>query len=70
MGNFSNLKSVGGGILECKVEYGPGYRIYLGRDGDTLVILLGGGTKKRQSTDILDARIHWANYKQRKRKGV
>ena len=47
-GNFSNTKGVGEGVLECRIDFGPGYRIYFGKDGDTLVILLGGGTKKRQ----------------------
>ena len=45
-GNFSNAKSVGEGVLENRVDFGPGYRIYFGRDGDQIVILLGGGTKK------------------------
>lgn len=42
--NLSSLKSVGSGVLESRIDFGPGYRIYLGRDGDTIVILLGGGT--------------------------
>lgn len=45
--NFSNVKSVGQGVNEYKLNFGPGYRIYFGKDGDRLVILLGGGTKKR-----------------------
>lgn len=44
--NFSSVKSVGAGVLEYKIDFGPGYRIYFGRDGDQLVILLAGGTKK------------------------
>ena len=54
-GNFGDHKSVGGGVLERRLDYGPGYRVYFGRDGDTLVILLGGGTKRRQSRDIQTA---------------
>jgi putative addiction module killer protein len=46
-GNLSNTKSVGGGIQEYRSDFGPGYRIYFGSDGERLVILLGGGTKKR-----------------------
>ena len=46
-GNFSNVAPVGQGVSECKLDFGPGYRIYFGKDGDKLVILLGGGTKKR-----------------------
>ncbi len=68
-GNFSNVKPVGQGVREYRLNFGPGYRIYFGKDGDKLVILLGGGTKKRQSRDIDAAREHWATYKTRKRKG-
>ena len=67
-GNFSNVKAVGQGVSEYKIDFGPGYRIYFGKDGETLVILLGGGTKKRQSRDIEVAQDHWKNYKRRKRK--
>ncbi len=49
--NLSNAKGVGAGVLECRVDSGPGYRIYFGRDGEALVILLGGGTKQRQQAD-------------------
>lgn len=66
-GNFSNVKSVGQGVAEYRLNYGPGYRIYFGMDGSKLVILLGGGTKKRQDRDIETARKHWKAYKIRKR---
>ncbi len=62
-GNFSNTKSVGEGVLEYRIDFGPGYRVYFGRDGDTLVILLTGGTKKRQQRDIDAARAYWREYK-------
>jgi putative addiction module killer protein len=65
-GNFSKVKSVGGGVFERLIDFGPGYRVYFGKDGDTIVILLGGGTKKRQSRDIETARERWKDYKQRK----
>ncbi|MNC90690.1 hypothetical protein D3C83_68200 [compost metagenome] len=65
-GNTSNVKAVGGGVSELKIDFGPGYRIYFGRDGASLVILLGGGTKKRQQQDIVKAQERWQNYKQRK----
>ena len=68
-GNFSNVKPVGLGVREYKLDFGPGYRIYFGKDGDRLVILLGGGTKKRQSRDIDVAQEHWKSYKARKKKG-
>ena len=54
-GNLSNVKPVGGGVLEYRIDFGPGYRVYFGRDGETLVILLTGGTKKRQQRDIEEA---------------
>ncbi|MBZ5572162.1 MAG: type II toxin-antitoxin system RelE/ParE family toxin [Acidobacteriia bacterium] len=65
-GNLSNIKSVGAGVHEYRIDFGPGYRIYLGRDGERLVILLGGGTKKRQQNDIEDAIARWRDYKKRK----
>jgi putative addiction module killer protein len=68
-GNFSNVKGVGSGVFEYRIDFGPGYRIYLGKDGDRLVILLGGGTKKRQNTDIAVAIARWQDYKQRKKEG-
>lgn len=66
-GNLGNVKTVGAGVLETKIDFGPGYRIYFGRDGDTLVILLTGGTKRRQQRDIADAQDYWRDYKQGKR---
>jgi len=66
-GNLSNTKSVGAGVFECRIDFGPGYRVYFGKDGDSLIILLGGGMKKRQQKDIQEARNMWKEYKQRKR---
>ena len=68
-GNYSNVKSVGSGVHECRIDFGPGYRVYFGKDGERLVILLGGGTKKRQPRDINDAVARWQDYKNRKRSG-
>ena len=68
-GNFSNAKPVGAGLSEYRLNFGPGYRVYFGKDGDRLVILLGGGTKKRQSRDIEKALNLWKRYKQRKKRG-
>lgn len=65
-GNFSNAKSVGAGVLEYRINYGPGYRIYFGKDGNALIILLGAGTKVRQQQDIKTAKNRWQDYKQRK----
>jgi putative addiction module killer protein len=68
-GNLANVKSVGEGVLEYKIDFGPGYRVYFGRDGDTLLILLTGGTKKRQQRDISAAIAYWQDYK-RGRRGI
>jgi putative addiction module killer protein len=65
-GNFSNVKGVGSGVYEHRVNFGPGLRICLGRDGERLVVLLAGGAKKRQQKDIEDAQARWIDYKQRK----
>lgn len=61
-GNTSNLKSLGGGVSELKINFGAGYRVYLGQRGHELVILLSGGTKKRQSDDIAKAKVMWRDY--------
>jgi putative addiction module killer protein len=67
LGNLSNVEPVGGGVLEKKVDWGPGYRIYFGRDGNTLVILLGGSQKKDQRKSIESAKLRWSDYKTRKK---
>ena len=67
LGNLSNTKGVGAGVLEYKIDFGPGYRVYFGRDRGHLVILLAGGSKKRQAKDIAAAHARWADYKARKR---
>jgi putative addiction module killer protein len=66
-GNLSNVKGVGEGVLEYRIDFGPGYRIYFGRDGETIIILLTGGTKKRQQRDIDAARAYWQDHKRGKR---
>jgi len=66
-GNLSSAKGVGAGLCEYSIDFGPGYRVYFGRDGDRLVILLGGGTKKRQQEDIRRAQALWVDYKRRKK---
>jgi len=66
-GNHSSVKGVGAGVLEYKIDFGPGYRIYFGKDGERLIILIGGGTKKRQANDIASAQECWADYKRRKK---
>lgn len=65
-GNLSNAKGVGAGVFESRIDFGPGYRIYFGKDGDALVILVGGGIKKHQDLDVVVAHQRWKNYKERK----
>ena len=70
LGNFSKVKGVRSGVFELRIDFGPGYRIYFGKDGDHLVILIGGGTKKRQQPDIAAAQECWAAYKRRKKQEI
>ncbi len=67
-GNFADVKSVGRGVHESRIHFGPGYRIYFGKDGEDIVILLVGGTKRGQSNDIKNAIGLWNDFKLRKRK--
>ena len=66
-GNFSNVKGVGSGVFERRIAFGPGYRIYFGKDGPAIVILLGGSTKQRQGEAIAGAIACWSDYRRRKR---
>jgi putative addiction module killer protein len=65
-GNFGAAKSLQEGVSELRLDFGPGFRVYFGRDGKTIIILLGGGSKRRQSADIVTAVERWKRYKQSK----
>lgn len=67
-GNRSNVKSVGAGVFEIRIDFGPGYRVYFGKDGEGLILLLAGGTKARQQRDIEAAQARWSDYKARKKR--
>ena len=67
-GPFGDEESVGGGVFELKIDIGPGYRIYFGKDGKVVVILLQAGEKKRQSSDIRAAQAIWEDYSRRTRR--
>jgi putative addiction module killer protein len=71
-GNLADHKGVGGGVFEHRIHDGPGYRVYFGKDGGKdgrkLIILLGGGTKRRQRRDIEAARKLWKRYKDTRRR--
>ena len=66
-GNFGAAKMLGDGVSELRMDFGPGYRVYFGRDGKTIIILLGGGSKRRQDTDIAAAIAKWKRYQQAKK---
>src|SRR5579859_3595715 len=63
-GNFGAAKSLRDGVFELRLDFGPGYRVYYGREGRTIIILLGGGSKRRQDADIAAAVQRWKRYKQ------
>ena|SRR5438552_9074273 len=65
-GNFGSVKPLREGVFELRLDFGPGYRVYFGREGRTLIILLGGGSKRRQDADIAAAVERWNRYKQTK----
>jgi putative addiction module killer protein len=65
LGNFGDSKSVGQGVFELRLDFGPGYRIYFGRASNTVVLLLCGGSKKGQQADIEQAKGYWNDYQNR-----
>ena len=69
-GLLGDVASVGSGVHELKIDFGSGYRVYFGNEGETLVLLLCGGTKRTQAKDISQAKKYWENYKDRKEKGL
>ena len=69
MGNLGDHKSVGSGVWEARVMFGPGYRIYFGKDGDSIIVLLLGGDKGPQAKDISRAQGFWGDYLKGKRHG-
>jgi putative addiction module killer protein len=62
-GLFGDCKAVGDGVQELRVDFGPGYRVYFAQDGASLVLLLLGGSKASQRKDIVQAKVHWRNYR-------
>lgn len=70
LGNFGQHRALCEGIVELKIDTGPGYRIYLGIAGETLVVLLCGGDKSSQSRDIERARRYWKDFRSRHEKTI
>lgn len=68
-GNFSDSKSIGGGALESRIDFGPGYRIYYGVEADK-IILLCGGDKSAQDSDIETAKTRWSDYVKRRKQNA
>jgi putative addiction module killer protein len=66
LGNVGDWKSVGEGVLELRIDWGPGYRVYFAQDGKEIVLLLCGGEKGTQVRDIKDAKKYWRDYRGRK----
>lgn len=65
LGNFGDIKPVGNGVSELKIDHGPGYRVYYAMSGKAVVLLLIGGDKSTQSKDIETARRYWQDYQAR-----
>ena len=65
LGNLGNSKSVGEGVCELKIDFGPGYRVYFGQFGSTIVLVLCGGDKSSQEQDIRKAKEYWKEYEER-----
>jgi putative addiction module killer protein len=66
VGNFGAAKALREGVFELRLDFGPGYRMYYGRDGNTIIVLLGGGSKRRQDADIAAAVERWKRYRETK----
>ena len=66
-GNFGSVESVGDGVYEFKFYFGPGYRVYFGKENDRFIILLIGGDKGTQTRDIEKAKEYWSDYKEAKK---
>jgi putative addiction module killer protein len=61
-GNLGDVKGIGDGVFEARFDFGSGYRIYFGREGRTLIVLLCAGNKSSQWKDIQKAKQYWRNY--------
>ncbi len=62
-GNFGDFRSVGGGVFELRIDFGPGYRVYFGRTGPSTTVIISGGKKASQADDIKKAQTYWQRFK-------
>ena len=65
LGNLGDYRGVGKGVFELRIDVGPGYRVYFGREGTVVIVLLCGGDKRTQQRDIERAQAYWADYQER-----
>ena len=63
MGNFGDHRSVGEGVIELRIDFGPGYRVYVAPHGEEIIVLLCAGDKSTQQEDIANAHEYWADFK-------
>ncbi len=68
LGSFGDREFVGSGVSELRIDWGPGYRVYFGRDGQTVIVLICGGDKRKQDADIRKAVKLWQEYENRKKR--
>ena len=70
LGLFGDSKPIGEGLSELRIHYGPGYRVYYGKEGQQIYLLLCGGDKSTQSKDIEQAKVYWQDHKRRNQNGA
>jgi putative addiction module killer protein len=70
LGNFGDSRSVGEGVEELRIDFGPGYRVYYGQAGSKVVLILCGGDKSTQTQDVIQAKRYWKDHQERSRRAA